>query len=77
MAVRDMGGCFVDLAGGEYVVSEPIVIPEYNANMNLGFGSLVASKDFAPGALPNFVIVIGVKGKFVHFLFLLARMLFV
>jgi hypothetical protein len=35
-AIRDMGGCFVDLDGGEYLISRPLAIPEYNANMQLG-----------------------------------------
>jgi hypothetical protein len=32
----DMGGCFVDLEGGEYRISSTINIPIYNANMQLG-----------------------------------------
>lgn len=41
-----MGGCEVDLAGGEYLISAPLIIPQYNANMNFGFGSLVAAPNF-------------------------------
>ena len=41
LAIRDMGGCFIDLDGGEYLISQPLVIPELNANMQLGEGSLV------------------------------------
>ena len=58
-AVRDMGGCRVDLAGGEFLISAPLYIPEYNANMILGGGSLVASRQFSG----DFMIVIGVKGS--------------
>jgi hypothetical protein len=54
-----MGGCTVDLEGGEYLISSPLVIPEYNANMEFGHGSLVASKDFQG----DFMIVIGIQGS--------------
>lgn len=56
-AIRDMGGCRVDLGGGEFLISAPIVIPEYNGNMQLGSGSLVASKNFSP--LGGFMLVVG------------------
>jgi len=55
--IKDMGGCHVDLAGGEYLISSPLEIPEYNANMILGGGSLVASKDFSPPG--GFMVIIG------------------
>mmetsp|Transcript_4859 Transcript_4859/g.14618 ORF Transcript_4859/g.14618 Transcript_4859/m.14618 type:complete len:606 (-) Transcript_4859:236-2053(-) len=58
-SVRDMGGCQVDLAGGEYLISQSLIIPEYNANMIFGGGSLVAAKDFDG----DFMIVIGVQGS--------------
>jgi len=54
--VKDMGGCYVDLEGGEYRISKTIDIPEYNANMQLGFGSIVASPDFPQDA---FLISVG------------------
>lgn len=55
-ATGDMGGCFVDLEGGEYRVSASVRIPEYTANMNLGYGSIVAG----PGmGSDNFLIVVG------------------
>eukprot|EP00730_Choanoeca_flexa_P008729 TRINITY_DN12529_c0_g5_i1.p1 TRINITY_DN12529_c0_g5~~TRINITY_DN12529_c0_g5_i1.p1 ORF type:complete len:496 (+),score=122.00 TRINITY_DN12529_c0_g5_i1:16-1503(+) len=56
-SVRDMGGCFIDLEGGEYLISKTIEIPIYNANMQMGFGSIVASKTFPPA---GFLIQIGV-----------------
>lgn len=46
-----MGGCQIDLAGGEYLISAPLVIPEYNANMNFGGGSLVAAPNFQVSGL--------------------------
>ena len=56
--IRDMGGCDIDLEGGEYVISKPLVLPEMNANMQFGRGSLVASHDF----VGDFLFVIGVEG---------------
>ncbi|CAE8588824.1 unnamed protein product [Polarella glacialis] len=59
--VRDAGGCTVDLEGGEYLISQPIVVPEFLANMGLGFGSLVANaKSFPP---ESFLIVVGTSGS--------------
>ena len=55
-----MGGCEIDLAGGEFRVSQPVVIPEYNANMQLGHGSLVAGPGFPLG---GFLVVIGTDGS--------------
>eukprot|EP01063_Lacrimia_lanifica_P012907 TRINITY_DN1959_c1_g1_i4.p1 TRINITY_DN1959_c1_g1~~TRINITY_DN1959_c1_g1_i4.p1 ORF type:complete len:471 (+),score=87.65 TRINITY_DN1959_c1_g1_i4:73-1485(+) len=57
--IRDMGGCIVDLAGGEYIISRPVVLPEYLANMEFGGGSLVASPEFEG----DFLFVIGVEGS--------------
>ena len=33
--IRDMGGCDIDLEGGEYLITEPLMIPEMNANMQV------------------------------------------
>ena len=56
--IRDMGGCDIDLDGGEYLMSKTLSIPEMNANMQLGGGSLVAG----PGFAGDFMIVIGTDG---------------
>ena len=63
--VRDAGGCFINLGGGEYRLSAPVHIPEYVANMQLGYGSLVASPDFKPADEddPAFLLVIGIQGS--------------
>jgi hypothetical protein len=58
-AIRDMGGCDIDLGGGEYRISKPLVLPEYNANMQFGRGSLVASPEF----VGDFLFIIGIKGS--------------
>eukprot|EP00656_Telonema_subtile_P038343 TRINITY_DN430_c0_g1_i3.p1 TRINITY_DN430_c0_g1~~TRINITY_DN430_c0_g1_i3.p1 ORF type:complete len:395 (-),score=63.83 TRINITY_DN430_c0_g1_i3:107-1291(-) len=51
-----MGGCFVDLEGGEFRISSTVKVPEYTANMQLGAGSIVAGPDFPPG---DFLLQIG------------------
>jgi hypothetical protein len=58
-AILDMGGCDIDLGGGEYRISRPLVLPEYTANMQFGRGSLVAAPEFKG----DFLFVIGVKGS--------------
>jgi hypothetical protein len=57
--IRDMGGCSVDLEGGEYRISKPLHIPEMNANMQFGHGSLVAAPDFEG----EFLFVVGTKDE--------------
>jgi hypothetical protein len=61
--IRNAGGCVIDLAGGEYLVSKPITFPEYLANVNFGHGSLVA--DATPGIFPinSFLLVVGIDGS--------------
>jgi hypothetical protein len=58
-AIRDMGGCEIDLEGGEYRISQPLVLPEYNANMQFGHGSLVAGPEWKNES--DFLFVIGIK----------------
>jgi hypothetical protein len=61
--IRNAGGCVIDLSGGEYLLSKPIVFPEYIANINFGHGSLVA--DPTPGVFPpdSFLLVVGIAGS--------------
>ena len=60
-AIRDMGGCEIDLEGGEYRISKPLVLPEYNANMQFGHGSLVAGPEWKNQS--DFLFVIGIQGS--------------
>ena len=53
-----MGGCDIDLEGGEYRISQPLLLPPMNANMQFGRGSLVATKDFKG----DFLFVVGEQG---------------
>jgi hypothetical protein len=39
----DAGGCTVDLDGGEYLISQTLIIPTYVSNMRIQTGSLVAN----------------------------------
>jgi hypothetical protein len=44
--IKDCGGATLDLQGGEYLVSEPIVIPALYGNFRLTQGTLRASPSF-------------------------------
>jgi len=61
--IANAGGCEIDLGGGEYKLSAPVIIPEYLGNLRLGHGSLIA--DDAPGVFPagGFLVVVGVEGS--------------
>ncbi len=61
--IANAGGCEIDLGGGEFLLSAPVVIPEYVGNLRLGHGSLVA--DDTPGVFQNgsFLVVVGVEGS--------------
>lgn len=59
--VRDAGGCVIDLDGGEYRISGPVVIPEFVANMEFGHGSIFADALNFPR--DSFLLVVGVKGS--------------
>ena len=43
VGAHDAGGCILDLDGGEWLVSAPVVIPTYVSNMQISGGSLVAN----------------------------------
>eukprot|EP00054_Salpingoeca_dolichothecata_P016149 m.94183 g.94183 ORF g.94183 m.94183 type:complete len:453 (+) comp21842_c0_seq6:247-1605(+) len=59
-AIRDAGGCFIDLDGGEYRISQTLAFPELVANINMGFGSIVAGPSFPAS---EFLIQIGIPGS--------------
>ena len=61
--IANAGGCSIDLGGGEYLLSKPLLFPEYIGNMVFGHGSLVA--DDTPGVFPSdgFLIVVGIQGS--------------
>jgi hypothetical protein len=50
------------IEGGEYRISKPLRIPQMNANMQFGRGSLVADPAWDPGEAPNFLFIIGEEG---------------
>ena len=50
VACADMGGATLHLAGGDYLISEPIVIPCHVCNMRVHGGTLRASSSFPPNA---------------------------
>lgn len=61
--IANAGGCEIDLGGGEFLLSRPVLIPEYLGNLRLGHGSLIA--DDTPGVFPasSFLLVVGVEGS--------------
>ena len=61
--IANAGGCLIDLGGGEFALSSPVLIPEYLGNLVLGHGSLVA--DDTPGVFPadGFLLVVGIAGS--------------
>ena len=61
--IANAGGCQIDLGGGQFMLSSPVLIPEYVGNLALGHGSLIA--DDRAGVFPpnSFLVVIGVKGS--------------
>ena len=59
--IRNAGGCEIDLGGGEYLLSKPVIIPEYLGNLRIGHGSLVADEENFP--TDSFLLVVGVKGS--------------
>lgn len=54
--IADLGGATVDLAGGCYLLSEPLVIPQFYGNLHVTFGELRATPSF-PAA--NSVVQVG------------------
>lgn len=61
--IANAGGCQIDLGGGEFMLSSPVLIPEYLGNLVLGHGSLIA--DDTPGVFPanSFLLVVGIEGS--------------
>ena len=60
--IRDMGGCVVDLEGGEYRISATIRIPQYTANMQMRTGSIVAGPDWSAAAgNSSFLVQVGLS----------------
>eukprot|EP00937_MAST-01D_sp_MAST-1D-sp2_P000160 g160.t1 len=58
-AIVNLGGATLDLAGGEYLLSAPIVIPKLVGNVRVRGGSLRASARFPPDA---FLVEVGEEG---------------
>lgn len=46
--IADLGGATLDLAGGQYLISKPLVIPTMVGNIHLRDGTLRASTSFPP-----------------------------
>lgn len=46
--IRDLNGVVMDLQGGEYLLSQPLVIPQFVGNMRIIDGTLRAASNFPP-----------------------------
>ena len=46
--IKDCGGVTIDLGGGDYKVSKPIVIPSMTGNLRMIHGTIRASETFTP-----------------------------
>lgn len=56
VGARDAGGCTVDLEGGEYLISETLLIPTYTSDIQIARGALVANPKSAAWSIPNTVL---------------------
>lgn len=57
--IRDCGGATLDLQGGEFLISAPLVIPAYYGNLRLTQGTLRASSTFPAG---GYLVEMGLGG---------------
>lgn len=46
--IADLGGATVDLAGGCYLLTSPLVLPQFFGNVHFTFGELRAAPSFPP-----------------------------
>eukprot|EP00939_MAST-03C_sp_MAST-3C-sp1_P003382 g3382.t1 len=54
--IVDLGGATLDLAGGEYLISEPVSIPPLVGNVRIRGGTLIASPNFPAS---SFLVQVG------------------
>jgi hypothetical protein len=57
--IKGLGGAVLDLSGGEYLISQPIVIPNNYGNLLIAHGSLLASSTFPPS---QYLVQVGGTG---------------
>ena len=57
----DLGGAAIDLQGGDYLISRPLVFPSNYSNFALLHGTLRAAAAFPPG---GFLVDVGTAGAF-------------
>lgn len=56
--IHDLGGATLDLAGGQYLISAPVIIPMYYGNLAIARGTLRASATFPSN---QWLIMVGDK----------------
>jgi len=57
--IKDCGGAVLDLQGGSYLLSSPLVVPQYWGNLRIIDGTLRAAPSFPAG---SYVIQVGAGG---------------
>eukprot|EP01084_Bolivina_argentea_P105539 188987_1 len=55
--IHDCGGATIDLAGGDYIISSPLIIPQFFGNLRIIDGTIRASDHFAPN--DSYLLIIG------------------
>eukprot|EP01084_Bolivina_argentea_P153183 267116_1 len=55
--IHDCGGATLDLGGGDYLISEPLIVPLYFGNLRIVDGTLRATETFAPST--SYLLIIG------------------
>jgi hypothetical protein len=48
--IKDLGGATIDLAGGDYIISSPLIIPQYYGNFVIQRGTIRATSKFPTNA---------------------------
>eukprot|EP01084_Bolivina_argentea_P091131 164081_1 len=58
--ISDCGGATISLGGGDYLLSSPLIIPQYYANIIITDGTIRASKSFQSNTnSPSYLLTIG------------------
>ena len=55
--IHDCGGVIVHLSGGDYLISSPLIIPQYYGNLRIVYGTIRASSSFTP--TDSYLLIIG------------------
>eukprot|EP01084_Bolivina_argentea_P051219 94207_1 len=59
--IHDCGGATIHLGGGDYLISAPLIIPQYFGNLRMVHGTLRASPSFTPKN--SYLLIVGDNSK--------------